>query len=655
MFGGYSLSHGPLNDIRLFDTRNSTWMQVTVDSTTPDAKMPQGRYFHGADIVHSKQAIYVYGGLTKPAKSSNNRTLDDFWQFDIQNQRWGETEKSGDWPPPLSSHTLTSYRNATSESLILIGGISPQSDFHSVVWEFRLDKEQWQSWKTKGQGPSGIFGHSTVFHAQTNSLYVFGGYIYETQQSRLSNRLYMLNYDSKLWTELNELGASLYLPRPRFFHSAVTTDNFMFIMGGRIYPWNISDTLYAYSYNCNRWINLMSEALEKVGPLPIQTYAQAMTIEPDGDAAYIVGGWGSDSQCTVLRLELPDDLCSLWPTRDSCFRMAGCGYCAYKLGDEVTSEVCHSNAKECPLQDSPSNASKISNPGTVCNEPVISRNCSAMTDCTSCVQIGCRFCDNTCTSNTTCSISSLSECSPNNCTSKDLDQCHQTPGCDWHCSKGECVPLLKGQEPSPKPCPQPCVQYNSCEGCLETVHCRWSTQLDECISASYQPAYCAGGVCGLVLEADDKQYCPAPCSSFAQCSDCLAHAHCGWCAGRGNGEGICTEGSNDSPMQGTCNDIFMKSNLNLSEEDLNETYTWHYVRCPPEDECANGHHNCAAESQRCVDRLDGFECECGTGYKAANISKLSTASTICEPVCPLGTSCLYLSVSLHSLHNVTIG
>lgn len=28
MFGGYSLSHGPLNDIRLFDILNSTWMQV---------------------------------------------------------------------------------------------------------------------------------------------------------------------------------------------------------------------------------------------------------------------------------------------------------------------------------------------------------------------------------------------------------------------------------------------------------------------------------------------------------------------------------------------------------------------------------------------------------------------------------------------------
>ncbi|XP_001814936.2 multiple epidermal growth factor-like domains protein 8 [Tribolium castaneum] len=634
MFGGYSLSHGPLNDIRLFDTRNSTWMQVTVDSTTPDAKMPQGRYFHGADIIYSKQAIYVYGGLTKPVKASNNRTLDDFWQFDIQNQRWGEIEKSNEWPPPLSSHTLTSYRNSTSESLILIGGISPQSDFHSVVWEFRLDKEQWQECRTKGQGPVGIFGHSTVFHAQTNSLYVFGGYIYESQASRLSNKLYMLNYDTKTWTELNELGASLYLPRPRFFHSAVTTDNFMFVMGGRIFPWNISDTLYAYSYNCNRWINLMSEALEKVGPLPIQTYAQAMTIEPDGDAAYIVGGWGSDSQCSVLRLELPEDLCSLWPTRDSCFRMAGCGYCAYKVGEEVMSEVCHSNAKECPLQDSPANASKISNPGTVCNEPVVSRNCSSMTDCASCVKIGCRFCENTCTSNATCPVDTLTECFPNNCSAKNYENCRQTPGCDWNCSKGECVPLLKGQEPNPKPCPQSCMHYNTCASCLETVHCRWSTQLDECISALYQPAYCAGGVCGLVLQADDKQYCPAPCSSFSQCSHCLRHAHCGWCAGPGNGDGVCTEGSNERPMHGTCNDIFMKENPN---EDLqNVTSTWHYVRCPEEDECTNGHHNCEAESQRCVDKPQGFECECGPGYKAASSTKLSTGSTVCEPVCLLG-------------------
>lgn len=68
------------------------------------------------------------------------------------------------------------------------------------------------------------------------------------------------------------------------------------------------------------------------------------------------------------------------------------------------------------------------------------------------------------------------------------------------------------------------------------------------------------------------------------------------------------------------------------------TYSWNYVRCPEEDECTNGHHNCEAESQRCVDKPHGFECECGPGYKAASSTKISTASTVCEPVCPLGMS-----------------
>lgn len=200
-------------------------MQVTVDSSTADAKMPQGRYFHGADIVYTKQTIYIYGGLTKPTKSLKERTLDDFWQFDIQNQRWSEIEKNPNWPPTMSAHTLTSYRNSSGESLILIGGVSPLGEISSLVWEFRLDKEQWVEWSTRGQAPKGIFGHSTVFHFQSNSLYVFGGYTYD-QQSKLSNKLFMLNYESKVWMELNELGASLYLVRENMI---LLKNQFMFL------------------------------------------------------------------------------------------------------------------------------------------------------------------------------------------------------------------------------------------------------------------------------------------------------------------------------------------------------------------------------------------------------------------------------------------
>lgn len=119
-----------------------------------------------------------------------------------------------------------------------------------------------------------------------------------------------------------------------------------------------------------------------------------------------------------------------------------------------------------------------------------------------------------------------------------------------------------------KTCPQPCSMYTTCSTCVESTKadCRWSTQLDECISPSYQSLYCIGGVCGLVLRSDEREFCPEPCSSFTQCSKCLTHAHCGWCAAPGTtGAGICTEGSTDRPMSGTCNDVYKEANVNVSK------------------------------------------------------------------------------------------
>lgn len=264
MFGGFSLSHGPLNDIRLFDILNNTWMQVTVDST-PDAKMPQGRYFHAADIVHSRQAIYVFGGLTKHLRNIlNENILNDLWQFDLHNQRWNEIlPKNEKWPPIVGGHTLTCYKNATYDSLILIGGFAPIDGFLNTPWEFRLDNGTWLPMKVKGNGPVGIFGHTTTFHSATNSLYVYGGYLYRYNGTRASNRLFALRYDKMMWSDLNDLGSIVsplsVWPQPRFLHSAITTDNYMLVYGGRMRNWNFTNSFFAYSYNCSQWINITSD------------------------------------------------------------------------------------------------------------------------------------------------------------------------------------------------------------------------------------------------------------------------------------------------------------------------------------------------------------------------------------------------------------
>lgn len=211
MFGGYSLSHGPLNDIRLFDTKNNTWMPVTVESTS-EASMPQGRYFHAAEILYSKQQIYVYGGITNKdenIKGTSNNTLNDFWKFSIQDQRWTKIDSPYS-PPPLAGHTLTWRRDF--ESLVLIGGFSPKHGYMNEVWEFDTKTDNWEVIQTSGNGPPMVYGHSTVYHNKSQSFYVFGGYMYSVNKTFVSNKLFALNYFTRQWSVLSpfdDVGNSL--------------------------------------------------------------------------------------------------------------------------------------------------------------------------------------------------------------------------------------------------------------------------------------------------------------------------------------------------------------------------------------------------------------------------------------------------------------
>lgn len=258
MFGGYSLSHGPLNDIRFYDTKNNTWMQVNVDAT-PDPKMPEGRYFHAAEIYHSKQNIYIYGGLSLQEKSGQNKTLRDFWQFSLKERRWNQIKDKEESPPPLAGHTLTLQKYQDYESLVLIGGFSLEEGFMTDMWEFDLDNDKWIKLNCGGSKPVGIIGHSTVYHAPSQSLYVFGGILYMYNGTTISNKLFSFHYPSKNWSELPtfpSLNAHDNLPRATYLHSAVTTNDYMIVFGGRTIPDKRTNNLVAYVYSCNQWVKL---------------------------------------------------------------------------------------------------------------------------------------------------------------------------------------------------------------------------------------------------------------------------------------------------------------------------------------------------------------------------------------------------------------
>lgn len=136
-------------------------------------------------------------------------------------------------------------------------------------------------------------------------------------------------------------------------------------------------------------------------------------------------------------------------------------------------------------------------------------------------------------------------------------------------------------------------------------------KLSKCIHESFTPLLCAGGICGANIKSERE--CPAACESLKMCSQCLANAQCGWCEEEtGNGAGKCVEGSVDGVPE-KC-----KEN------------SWNYLKCPTEDECENGHHNCDNLSEKCVDLHEGFKCICAEGYLSDD------DNGECLPICTQG-------------------
>ncbi|KAF7989739.1 hypothetical protein HCN44_008413 [Aphidius gifuensis] len=737
MFGGYSLSHGALNDIRLFDTKNNTWMPVTVESTS-ESSMPQGRYFHAAEIVHSRQQIYIYGGLTMKDKSNN--TLNDFWKFSLQNQRWHYVKQDLiiDEPPPLAGHTLTLRRNQDTESLILIGGFSTSYGYLDSVWEFNLETEIWIKLVTAKNGPLGVYGHSAVYHTKTDSIYIFGGYTYEVNKTFISNKLYALNYKTRTWSALpsfdNDLTDNNLLPQARYLHSAVTTDEYMIIYGGRQKPHNNRDTLIAYKYACNLWIKLLTKDTDIIGKSPPPSYANAMThIDPDVNVIYIVGGFDGGTKCHVTKIIIPKDICNLWTDKTVCRKYFGCSFCSVTTIDGINSSYCFSNQlssnhdDKCDINVIQSQRSN----GVFCNSELMSnRKCQNFKTCTECLAewpfyhdagdvnhddddddddddneddededdddaIVCKWCTNcpqgkcipsekNCDEQNKCNrrqneIIDINQCSESKCPASDCEKCSNLgdnciwtrqilktsdygwkmssePVYDWNCITKEVFERSNIEKKS-NTCEPRCSSHKNCRDCLNSSgseggwhECRWSTQLKECISPSYQSLYCAGGVCGLVLRNNDIDNCPESCLSFKQCSICLKHSHCGWCSldsTNTTGQGICTEGSLESPADhpadGTCKMLYNKLNninetLLFNDNNNNTNFSWHYVKCPRENECINGHHTCTKNSEKCVDLDDGFECTCGDGYKneTSLLSNNEFGKKICVPMCIQG-------------------
>ncbi|XP_067304723.1 multiple epidermal growth factor-like domains protein 8 [Pseudorasbora parva] len=649
MYGGLSLSEGILGNVYRYSVADRRWTQM-LTSSVEESSVPLPRYHHASALVYNhdpfsgsqtatQSLMFVVGGVTKKGVAN------DTWCLNLSSLVWKQYKSSV--LPPVAGHTLTVRRGS---SVLLIGGYSPENGFNHHLLEFSPQSGNWTIAAHTGTPPTGLYGHSAVYHEQTDAVYVFGGYRFHVETVEPSGELYSLYYPNLTWSLL--VPSQGNKPLSRFFHAAALAKDTMVIVGGRTGEEDYSNTVSLYQINCNTWIQPVSSVGEPVN----RSVSLAMT--GWGGRLFLSGGFNGVTLGRLLTLSLPTDPCILLPTPEACNSSTGsCVWCRGTCASSDTAERlgCTVGQSTCfPTPRSPDQCRRLKtcseclarHPKTFSNPMQPALQCKW---CTNCPEGACISSLVSCTSEHDCRINQReiflsSNCTETSCEASDCPKCTASGKCmwtrqfkrtgetrrilsvnptyDWTCFSYALLNVSPMQVESspPMPCPEPCHEIKTCDQCLSSrgsdggwQRCVWSMALQQCMSPSFVPLRCEAGQCGRLLT--DKDSCSPQCFQLTQCSQCISRPQCGWCAARGgNGAGRCLQGGLNGVIEALC------PQWNSS---------WSFLHCPEENECSNGHHHCNI-TQDCHDLSEGYHCTCRQGYV------LSSVSGQCEPVCAQG-------------------
>lgn len=706
MFGGHSLEKGLLNDLWVFNITKNKWnqiMPITIDE-------PEGRYYHSAACIPIKRQLFIYGGFIKDRASTQDsdgtqdtagnqkyrtkyRASNELWSFSIGGRKWTRMSVQA-LVKPVAGHTMTRIEET---QLLIIGGFSTENYFSNKIYKFDTNVEHGKAWSEYGRGsldgavPLGLYGHTAVYHEQTNAIYVYGGMLFHIDKFSVSNQLYVLNLegDRMEWNVLQaEEGSEM---DARFLHTAVDMGDYMVVMGGRTDSSNFSNSILIYRYLCNYWHKFDLGDLAFSRPLHSVVAPSSAVVN---NSIYVMGGLDHFVHSEVIKLDLPSDVCSLIGDLNRCINSSGCSACILSSPGVQNRTFCYSNSHPEPPLCEAAHVTVIT--GEQCSlQWHLERSCYQYKSCSQCLATfphfkqnskACKWCTNCpqgkcipyggeCKLENECDSSLLNQvklqagqCEEFSCTASDCDKC-QAHSCEWSNKikrQAEMTLILAGNQPfewgcflsqtvtddrfqystsqSLDVCPARCHTYTTCTSCLKSIgseggskECIWSEMQQECMPPAYHHLHCAGGECGLIIQST-RTKCPRPCGEYSWCSDCLQAPGCGWCAFLGlNGKGVCMKGGVNSPIGGRCDAQTVKPDEGeLSDEDkpflrLSQgPPQWVFTKCLSENECLNKHHNCDDERQRCIDQPKGFRCECKNGYL------WKESKGICEPVCHEG-------------------
>ena len=139
---------------------------------------PTARYYHKAIYVAATSTMYVFGG-------HDGSILNDVWALNLATNSWASVTTNGG--PPTGRYRTTAIYAAATNSMYIFGG-KPGAGYLNDVWALNLATNSWASVTTTGGPPTARVGHTAIYDAATNTMYVFGG----LDGSQLTNDVWAL-------------------------------------------------------------------------------------------------------------------------------------------------------------------------------------------------------------------------------------------------------------------------------------------------------------------------------------------------------------------------------------------------------------------------------------------------------------------------------
>ncbi|XP_058961853.2 attractin-like protein 1 isoform X2 [Pocillopora verrucosa] len=235
VFGGFSLSKGPLDVLARYNIRENRW--EIIQASTEKHQRPSARYGHS--LVAYDNHLILFGGTCKKGAVSN-----ETWILNTTSRQWTLLRSSVDIPVGVSGHTATVVEN----EMIVLFGYNPEQGVSNLIQVFGLVDRVWRSSKVDSSIVRPTYGHSSVLHPGTGRIYVHGGYrMLNSSCYRASSETFYYESKAGKWYQLRNIGI------PRFLHSAVIIDSAMIIFGGRGEKELVSRHLMVFDINEMKW------------------------------------------------------------------------------------------------------------------------------------------------------------------------------------------------------------------------------------------------------------------------------------------------------------------------------------------------------------------------------------------------------------------